>query len=149
MPELGGSRNSLQHTATHYIHSTLLHAATHCHTLQHTATLCIRLQHTATPTAIHTVTHFSQGNTLHHTATRRNPLPLTATHCHTLCNTLYTRQQRTASRCNTLQPTATQCHTLPRTAKLTAIHYTQGNILHHTAARCNTLQQPATQLCRA
>jgi len=83
---------------------------------------------------------------LQHTATQRNILPHTATHCHTLqCIPFHTRSiiekmtrnfvasagvsllQHTATHCNTLQQTATHCNRLPHTAT-------------HSEPHCNTLQ---------
>jgi len=84
---------------------------TRCNILQHTTTYCNTIQHTlqhsfeksqSQPkmslthcnTLQDTATHYSETDTLQHTATQCNTLRLTATHTTTHCNTHYDTLQR-------------------------------------------------------
>ena len=116
--------SALQLTATHC--NTLQHTASHCNILQHSAIHCNNLQqplqHTATTHTLQQHTHTTtctrrqaQGDSVQAarsthtlsclrchslplTASQRNTLQHTATHCNTHCNTL----QHTAPHCNNI-----------------------------------------------
>jgi len=157
---------------SHY--NKLQKTAIHCLTLQYFATLCNTPHRTATSRGRLPDTHPLDAEPYQidfQTATHRNRLNNTSTHCnilHHICasGTTFERRaesdrfrhrqcnalQRTATHCNTLQKTCTNmlqrvapCHSIAFARSAESDGFPHCNTLPHTATHCITLQHAATR----